>query len=196
MSRSPRLLLAAVAIGLVAVLTGSLTYATFSSSTSSPGNSFAAGTVIVADNDAGVAMLSLSSALPGTTDTGCIRVTYSGSLDANLRLYATVSGSLAPYLTLTVTRGTDAAPSFDSCGSFTPDVTNYVGAGAGVVYSGLLSAYPTSYAAGVVDPSSGLVETWTSGEARSYRLSISLNNNSAAQGLSATAAFSWEARNL
>jgi predicted ribosomally synthesized peptide with SipW-like signal peptide len=196
MARTPRLLLAAVVIGLVSVLTGSLTYATFSSSTASSGNSFAAGTVDVADNDAGVAMLSLSSAQPGATDTGCIRVTYSGSLDANLRLHATVSGSLAPYLTLTVTRGTDASPSFDSCASFTPDATDYVGAGAGVVYSGLLSAYPTSYAAGVVDPPSGPVETWTSGEARSYRLSISLNNDNAAQGLSATAAFSWEARNL
>lgn len=167
-----------------------------SSTTASGGNGFAAGTVNVGDNDGGTAMLTLSSAVPGATDTGCIRVTYSGSLDATVRLHATVSGTLAAYLSLTVTRGTDASPSFDSCAAFTADATDYQGAGPGVVYSGVLSAYPGSYAAGVVDPPTGPLETWTSGESRSYRLAITLNNDPAAQGLSATAAFRWEARNL
>ncbi len=179
-------LLAIAALALVPV----------SSMSANTGNGFAAGTVNLTDNDTGAAGLTLSSALPGTSDTSCIRVTYGGSLDAGLRMYANVSGSLAPYLTLKVTRGTDASPSFDSCGSFTPDATDYRGFGPGVVYSGPLSAYPASYDVGVVDPPTGPVETWSPGENRSYKLTVTLGDDPAAQGLSAGATFSWEARNL
>lgn len=196
MARGPRLLVAALALGLVAGLSGGLSYAALARATANAGNRFAAGTVHLGDNDVDVAALSLSSATPGASDTGCIRVTYDGSLDAAVRLYATVSGALAPYLTLTVTRGTESTPAFDSCSSFSADPTDYVGAGPGVVFSGLLSAFASSYATGVVDPPSGAAETWTSGEVHSYRLSISLNDDTAAQGLSATATFVWEARNL
>jgi hypothetical protein len=193
--RLRRVLAALVFLGLVCVVTTTI-FSALSSSTGSPGNLFSAGTVYLSDNDAGAALLSLSAAVPGATDTGCIRVTYGGSLDANVRLYATVSGALAPYLTLSVTRGTETAPSFDSCSTFTADPIDYRGVGPGVVYSGLLSAYPTGYATGLVDPPTGTVETWTTGESHSYRFTITLNDDNAAQGLSATSSFHWEARNL
>ncbi len=196
MGRGQKVLATVAVVALVMAVVGRLTYAAFSATTSNPGNSLAAGTVSLGDNDAGVAMLSLASANPGDSDTGCIRVTYTGSLDAGIRLYAAVSGSLAPYLDLTVTRGSDPSPSFDSCTSFVPDGTDYVGAGAGVVYSGPLSSYPTNYGAGVVDPPSGPAETWATSEAHSYRFTVSLGSDPAALGLSATAAFTWEARNL
>ena len=185
-----------VVLTLVALLAGRVTYAAFSSSTANPGNGFAAGTVSLGDDDAGVAILTLSSVLPGRADTGCIHVTYGGSLDASVRLYGTVSGALGPYLTLTVTRGTDGSPAFDSCNSFTPDSTDYRGAGPGVVYAGPLSAYPADYATAIPDPATGPVETWRPGEDRSYRFTVRLNNNAAAQGQTADATFTWEARNL
>ena len=125
----------------------------------------------------------------------CIKVTMSGSRDSTVRLYASVSGSLAPYVNVTVTRGTDASPSFSSCASFSADATDYLGSGAGVVYSGLLSAYPASYASGIVDPKAATPETWSQNESHSYRFAITLANNAAAQGLSASATFTWEARN-
>ena len=95
---------------------------------------------------------------------------------------------------LTVTRGTDSSPSFDSCANFTPDATNYVGAGNGVVYSGPLSSFPASYAAGIVDPTSGSPETWSQSEAHSYRFVVTLQDDNAAQGLTGNALFTWEAR--
>jgi hypothetical protein len=190
-----RLLLSLIAFGLIGLSTY-VVYAAFSATTANSGNSYAAGTVDLSDNDAGSAMLSFSSGLPGTSDTGCISITYSGTLDSNLRLYATVTGSLASYLTVTVTRGVDSAPSFDSCTNFTADATNYIGAGAGVIYSGLLSAYPSTYAAGIVDPVSGSPETWGQNESHSYKFEVTLNNDPAAVGLSSTATFTWEARNL
>lgn len=192
LSRRP---LASLAVLLaVGVVVGAGTYSAFSSSTESDGNSFAAGTVYISDNDAGAAMLSLTNAVPGDSDTSCVRVTYAGSLPATVRLYGSSSGALAPYLTLTVTRGTDAAPSFDSCTGFTADATNYIGAGAGVVYSGSLSAYPTA-GSPLIEPTAGTPETWTTSEVHSYRFVISLDNNLSAQGQSATAGFTWEARN-
>lgn len=184
-------LAAAAAIGAVV----SLTWSALFSATANPDSSFSTGTVDLSDNDAGASMLSLVNARPGDSDTGCIRVTYSGSLDATVRLHAAVSGSLAQYLDVTVTRGTDSSPSFDSCGSFAPDAANYTGAGPGVVYSGRLSAFPASYGAGIVDPVPGSPETWTASETHSYRVTVTLANDPAAQGLSASADFRWEARN-
>jgi hypothetical protein len=184
-----------VVLGLVAMCVATGTVAAFSAGTSNPGNSFAAGTVAIADNDAGAAVVALPSAVPGQSSTGCIAVTYSGSLAAGVRLYANLTGSLAPHLTLTVTRGTQAAPAFASCTGFAADATNYLGLGAGVVYSGTLAAFPTSYATGIVDPIPGSPESWTSGERHVYRFVVTLANTTAAQGLSQNATFTWEARN-
>ena len=125
-----------------------------------------------------------------------VLVTYSGSLASSVKLYATVTGGLPPYLTVTVTRGTDSSPSFDSCGSFAADSTDYVGAGAGVIYSGLLSAFPSSYATGIVDPPSGTTETWTTSEVHSYKFVVSLGSSLSGQGQTGSATFTWEARNL
>lgn len=191
-----RVLLALIVLGAMAAAAGAATWSAFSSTTGSSGNSFSAGTVLLTDNDAGAAMLTLSLARPGDSDTGCILVTYGGSLSANVRLYATVGGTLAPYLQVTITRGSDAAPSFDSCASFTPDATDFLGLGPGIVFSGTLSALPGSFGAGLLDPTAGLAETWTTGESHSYRIRVELLNDPAAENKSATATFNWEAGNL
>jgi hypothetical protein len=191
---SGKLLSVLALLGLVAALAGGPTFSAFSSTNGNAGNSYAAGTVLIGDNDAGSAMLGLSGAKPGDSDTSCISLTYTGTLDASVRVYGTITGSLAPYLTLTVTRGTGSS-GFDSCAGFTADTTNYTGNGPGVVYSGLLSGFPTSYASGLVDPA-GTPETWTTNESHSYEFVVSLNNDVAAQGQSSSASFTWEARNL
>ena len=195
MTRARKFLLTAIAIGLLGIAAGVATQAAFFGTTSNAGNIYGAGTVYITDNDSGTAMLSLSSSTPGASDTGCIDVTYQGSLSSTVRLYGTISGTLAQYLTLTVTRGTDSSPSFDSCTNFTADSTNYIGSGAGVIYSGPLSNYPGSYGAGIVDPTSGSPETWTTNESHSYKFVVTLGSDPAAQAQSATATFTWEAAN-
>jgi len=194
-SRSRRSVMTMLVIGVVGLVAGVGSYAVFTATTGNTGNSFASGTVAIEDNDSNSAMLSLANAKPGDADTSCIRIEYTGSLDSTVRLYGSVSGGLADYLTLTVTRGTDSSPSFDSCANFTADATNYIGAGNGVVYSGPLSAFPASYAAGIVDPTSGTPETWSENEAHSYRFVVTLEDDNAAQGLTGDASFIWEARN-
>jgi predicted ribosomally synthesized peptide with SipW-like signal peptide len=191
-----KVLFSILIVAIVAAVTGTGTYAAFSGTTSNPSNAFAAGTVALSDNDAGGSLLSLSNATPGNSSTGCIKITYSGSLNANVHLYGSATASLPTYLTLTVTRGTDSSPSFASCSNFTADATNYIGSGAGVIYSGNLSAFPSTYAGGVVDPTSGSPATWSTSDAHSYKFVVTVQNNAAAQGLSSTASFTWEARNV
>jgi hypothetical protein len=188
--RRPRHRVAALAAAAAAALTAGVAYGAFTAVASNAGNSISSATVAIGDNDGGSAMLALANATPGSSDTSCIRVTYTGSLSSSVRLYGTVTGALAPYLLLTITRGTDSAPSFDSCTNFTPDAANHIGAGPGVVWTGLLSTFPSTWAGGVADPA-----TWTTSEAHSYKFVVSPVDRDAAEGFSSTFAVSWEARN-
>jgi hypothetical protein len=184
-------LLALAAVGLAA--TG---YGAFVATAANAGNSFSAGSVGLSDNDAGTAMFtSLTSVRANDTAARCITVRAEGSLPAGVRLYGSVGGPLATFLTLTVTRGSDATPSFGSCASFVADATDYLGQGPGVVYAGPLSSFPSSWAAGIVDPSAGGgSETWTQNESHAYRFVLTAGSDTAAQGLGSTASFTWEAR--
>lgn len=193
--RKRSLLLPLAVLALAALVSETATYAMFNGKTANNSSTVASGTVVLSDNDAGGAVISLAGAMPGNSNTGCIAVTSTGSLASTVRLYATVTGTLAPYLTLTVTRGTIASPTFPSCTGFSADATNYLGSGAGVIYTGTLSAYPTTYASGIVDPKAATPETWTTNEVHVYQFAITLANNGAAQGLSSTATFRFEAQN-
>jgi hypothetical protein len=190
-SRVRKILLSVLVLGTIAAFAGVGTYSAFTATTTNTGNSFSTGTVVISDNDLDGVMLGLSSAKPSDSDTSCIRVSYTGSLASTVRLYSTRTGSLPQYLNLTITRGTGAT-AFDNCTGFTPDPVQYVGGEAnGVVYNGTLGSFPTAYASGLVDPDA----SWTNGEQPWYRFVVSVQDNNAAQGLTGTAAFTWEARN-
>jgi len=198
MSLARKLLASAVACGLAVVVAGAATWSSFAQTTANPSNSFSAGTVAISDNDAGTT-LSIPALSPGVSSSGCIKVTYTGSLASAVRMYASTTGALAQYLNLTITRGTQTSPTFPSCTGFSADSANYIGAGAGVMYSGTLSNLASSYtnfASGLVD-APGSPQSWSGGSAHSYMLTVSLPAGapSAAQGLSSTATFTWEAQN-
>jgi hypothetical protein len=168
-------------VGAIALASGG-TYSAFTSTTSNAGDSFSAGTVTITDDDAGVVMFNVSGMRPAdAARTRCIKVTYTGSLDAAVRVYASASsGGLEPYLNLTVESGTSSA-GFAGCAGFS----------GSTIYSGTLSAFPTTFAAGIADGG-----TWTTSSARAYRFTVSVQNNAAAQGRTGTATFTWEARNV
>ena len=174
------------------------TTAAFSANTSNANNTIATGTVAIGDNDGGASpVVTLSNARPGDTSSGCMKVTYTGSLSSSVRLYATVTGTgLGQYLDLKITRGSSSDP-FGVCTNFAADATNYIGQGNGVVYSGTLAAFPSTYSAGLVDPIAGPPESWTQNEAHTYKIQVTLQASAptAAQGLAANPTFIWEARN-
>jgi hypothetical protein len=193
MSRARRIVLSALVLGAGGLAAGAGTFSAFSATAGNPGNEFSAGTVALADDDAGAALVSLpANARPGDSSTRCINVSYTGTLPAQVRLYANVSGGLADHLTVTITRGSQGAPSFPSCTGFAADGADYGYGANGIVFQGKLSGLPASYASAIADPDG----SWTNGEARSYRYAVTVDDTPAAQGLSASATFRWEARNL
>jgi predicted ribosomally synthesized peptide with SipW-like signal peptide len=190
-----KLLITAVVLGLVGIVGGLGTWSAFSDTTANGANSFQSGSVTIEDDDSGSAMFSLTGMKPGDPAVSrCIDVTYTGSLDAQVRMYGTTGGTgLAQYLNVTVTRGEKSSP-FAGCGDFVADLTDYIGQGPGVVYSGTLDGFADSYAAGTVDPPSSGPETWTTGEDHAYRFEVSLVDDNNAQAKAATQTFTWEAR--
>jgi len=190
-----KLLITAVVLGLVGVVGGLGTWSAFSDTTENGSNSFQSGSVTIQDDDSDSAMFSLTGMKPGDPAvTRCIDVTYTGSLDATVRMYGTTGGTgLAQYLNVKVTRG-EKTSAFSGCGDFAPDSTDYIGQGAGVVYSGTLDGFADNYAGAAVDPVTGSPETWTAGEDHAYRFEVSLVDDNNAQAKTATQTFTWEAR--
>ena len=197
--RMRQVVLSMLVIASFGALAVGLTMAGFSDTAISSGNQFQSGTVDIDDNDNGVAILNLTNAGPGGWDEGCITLTSRGTLASSVRIYGTTTGTgLDAYATLTITRGTysSGSPSFDDCTNFQADGVQYVGGQAnGVIYNGTLQAFPDDYDAGLNDPYAASPESWTEGESHVYKIRVDIQDNDAAEGLDATQAIIWEARN-
>jgi hypothetical protein len=121
--------------------------------------------------DGGKAAFSLQNAKPGSSATGCLVLTYSGSDPALLRLYGkTVGTGFDRYLKLVVTRGS-------SCARFRRE---------SIVYDGTLRGFPD-------DRETAIRETWSPSESHAYRFHVSVRDDNAAQGLRARQTFTWTA---
>jgi hypothetical protein len=187
----------AAVLALCGLLASAATWSNLNSTATNPTNSFATGTVTIASNSSSSAVLSLTNAKPGAVSTGCIKVTYSGTLPATVKLYGAGGGTgLNQYLTLVVTRGTfSGTPAAGSCTGFTADTTNYISQGPGVMYSGTLANWPATAASAQADPTAASPESWTTAEAHGYQFQVTLGTNLAAQGLTGTETFTFEADN-
>src|SRR3954451_25159780 len=143
-----KLLLTVVVVGIAGSVIGSATFSAFSSTTSNGANASAAGTVLISDNDAGSVLYSVSNQAPNSPPVvKCIKVTYTGSLPADVHLYTgSTTATLDTYVNLTIEKGTvTGSPVFPGCGPFTPDAS-------GTIYNGTLAGFAGSkntYAGGV-----------------------------------------------
>jgi predicted ribosomally synthesized peptide with SipW-like signal peptide len=177
----------ALAIGLVA---SGATWSAFNASTSNAGNSFNTGTVSIVDNSNSTAMFTVTNMRPGSPVSRCIKVTYTGSLGAAVKLYGSNNaGGLETYLSLGVTRGTSTG-TFSDCTGFTADSTNYNGLGNGVLYSGAMTSFPATQPTGIADPTA----TWAQNEAHWYKFTVDVADDNNAENKNTTATFVWDAR--
>jgi hypothetical protein len=194
MKTTTKVLLTALCVGALGSLAAMGVFGAFSSTTTNAGNTITAGTVAIADNDAGAAMYSVTNAKPGESVSKCIKVTYTGSLDADVHIYTSSTiGALGQYVDLTITPGSQTTPTFPSC-------TGFVADSGGALYTGTLANFATtknSYANGVVDyPGTGT--KWAANESVVYQVTATLQSSApeAAQGATTGAhTFTWEARN-
>jgi hypothetical protein len=133
--------------------------------------------VSLVDDRGGTALFTSTGLRPGATETACVALAVTGSTRSTgeVTLSAEVTeDALAPYLFLTVERGTLGDPA--RCASFT-------GVSA---WSGTLAQLPRTAAA-------GLPTGWRPGDSASttYRVSVTVLDDPRAQGLRAAATFVW-----
>ncbi len=182
-------------IFLSALLVYQSSHAAFTATTTNPGNAWSTGSVVLSDSqggsssgNTGTAMFSVTGLKPGVTQTRCIDVTYSGSLAATVRLYAssvtsTANGSVGPYLNFKVEerQGTCAALG-------TIDATfDAVLAGAAGSFATAHTGHGNGF--GVFAP------TGASSQARAYVFTTSVKDDDAAQNKDITVTLAWEAQN-
>jgi len=190
MSKSKKVLRTMLAAGVLCALAALATFSAFSSQTDNPGNNVTAGSVTLTDNDGGTAAYVMSNAKPGDSSTPfCIRVAYSGSLDADVKIYTTATvGALAPYVNLKIESGSQATPN-TNCSGFAADST---------LFNTTLNTFPTSYASGVLDSGPAAATKWVNGDAVVYRVTATLSAaapDSAQAATTGSHTIRFEARN-
>jgi Camelysin metallo-endopeptidase len=191
--RRDKVLASALVVGVLGGVTALGIFGQFSATTQNSGNEISTGTVALSDNDAGQAMFNITDAQPGDSWVRCIRVSYSGSLPAEVRTYLqSTPGPLTPYLSLKYEKGTQATSTFPDCTGFTPD------SGNGTIYEGpISSALFGNWDSGLaVVP--GSQSAWNQGDSVVLRVTLGLSEETpnATQGATTgSATVVWEARN-
>ena len=175
---------------LVALLVVTSSKAAFVAQNENTTNTVTAAAIDLGDNDSGGAMFNSTGLMPGTSVQRCIDVTYTGNIDPLLvRIYATAppTGTLGTYLNLTVDVGDDTTDAFGSC-------TNFGAVGGSTnVYTGTLAGFAAAHP----DYANGRSTTWDptgTGQTKTFRFTVSVQDNPSAEGLTSTFGFSWETR--
>jgi hypothetical protein len=182
-----------VAVLLAAGTVWQASYAAFSADTRNSGNAWSSGTIALTDDDAGSARFTVSSLVPGQTDTQCIKVTSTGTNFGPVKMYtlnAVNTTGLMEHLKMTIKQG--AGGTFASCTGFvaTDTLVN------GVMLSTMSSTY-TSYANGV-----GNWTTASSPESRVFQITYLFDSTGmtqeqldALQGTHTGIDLEWEIQN-
>ncbi len=190
MSLTKKLLSTLVVVGVAGSLVAFASFSAFSSQTTNSGNTFAAGTVVIGDNDAGAAMYSLTNQSPDITVKRCIRVTYTGTLASTVKLYASQApGAGANDVNLVIRQVTGTLPAFPACTGLLDGA---------VVYTGTLGAFATartSFANGLAVNDQLASAVWDNTDAVIYQFELTVPSTSPQGTTTGTHAFQWESQN-
>lgn len=188
MNRNKKLLMTALVVGLAAAVGGFGVFAAFSGTTANPNNSFAAGTVAIEDNDGGTALFSNAvKQKPGDYDR-CINVTYTGSLDATVKLYTSAITGTGSDLNVSVWKGSGATAA--DCTGFTAD--------GGALFNNTLANFASSHSsfANGLAVNPGAATKWVTNDVLSFRFRITVPDANSAQGKVVDPfTLTWEAQN-
>jgi hypothetical protein len=193
-SRKRKLFVTSAVLAVMAGAAVFVTSAAFTATTSNPGNRIESGSVAVSDSDGttGVLYNALDRA-PGAAAgpvAKCLRVTYTGSLASELKLYSSAIAGGSNFR-LTVERGSGiTTPGSDmNCTGFTASST---------AFDDTLDNFPTTYLAGVDGKAGGAA--WATSDAVDYKFTVyvvddSTPNAHTSKVDSGSHSFTWEARN-
>lgn len=162
------------------------TNAAFTASTSNDASSWAVGSVSLTEDGSGSALFNATNLKPGESGTPkCIVVSYTGTLEAAVRLYVSDTDDddgIAQYVDIRIEEGTGGT--WGSCTGFSPSST---------LHDGPLSTFSAAH-----NVHGNGASSWTPNGAatRSFRFTYTLSGSTpdAAQGKSTSATFTWEAQ--
>lgn len=187
-----KLLLTLAVLGVVAGLMTVGVFAAFTATTTNTNNKIDSGTVKIDQHTGATTLYSRTGQKPGDTYSACVRVTYSGSLAASVRLYVSSGITNGTLYNLKVERGSGiTTPAADmNCTGF---------AASSVAYDGQLGSFPTSYLAPGTDGKAAAA-AWATNDAVDYRFTITQNDDTTANAHTSVTGsglhtFTWEARN-
>lgn len=167
---------AAVAALLIATLVVNRSSDALTADGTAAGASLSSGTIALVDDDQGRSLFDLGAMAPGRPVLRCLELVYDGTiLPVDLSMRAVTSGPLTSFLDVSVEEGSGG--SFEDCDGFRPTRPIFAGTLAELTDSEWL-------------PLGRLVNT---GETRTYRIRIELQDTDAALGQAARAEFLWEA---
>lgn len=190
--RRRKILLTLLLLGCVGSVAGVGMWSAFTATTTNTGNSYASGTVIISQHAGATTLYDGSDKGPGSNGTtvACVRVTYTGTLPATVKLYSSaVTNGTAFNLEVERGSGLTSPDNTMNCTGFTS---------SSVAFNGTLDTFPTTYAAGIDGKASGAA--WSQNDSVDYRFTISVVDdttpNDRTSALSTgTHSFTWEARN-
>lgn len=182
---SPPAVVAALALVVSAVVSWQASSALFVATTANGPQSFSTGSVALSDNDLGVALFNVTNMKPGATGQQCIKLSYTGTLAAAIKVYGTglsATNALDSWLNIQIEEGSTSATTFPTCTGFSA---------SGTIFNSTLNNLGTSFASGV--------GTWApSGSAsKDYRITYTLSAAApnSTQSSTASVTFTWEAQN-
>ena len=146
------------------------------------GSSTSSDPVTLTDDDGAMAMFTATNVGGGEVMSRCLQVTDDSTGPNDLRMYAALTDSgLAPYLHLLVAAGSGGV--YGDCSGFS----------GSTLYTGTLGGFAAAH----TDFASGLaVPAALSTAPISFRFTVTVGDEAAAQGKSAVADFWWEAQTL
>ena len=167
---------AAVAALLIATLVVSRSDDALTAEGTTAASAISSGTISLADDDQGRSLFDLGAMAPGRPVTRCLEVVYDGTiLPVALSMRSESAGALTSFLDVSIEEGTGGT--FEDCGGFRATRPVFAGTLAELTDTGWL-------------PLGRMVN---SGETRTYRVRIELQDTADALGQTARAEFLWEA---
>ena len=190
-SRRRKVLLTLGVVAIVAGLSVFGVFAAFTATTANTGNQITSGTVKIDQHSGATTLYSLTNQKPGDATSACVRVNYTGSLAAAVKLYVSSGITNGSDYNLKVERGSGlTGPAADmNCSGFTASST---------AYDGALGSFGTTYAGGYDGKAGGAA--WAANDAVDYKFTITQNDDTTANAhttakSSGSHTFTWEARN-
>ena len=123
----------------------------------------------------GSAPMRIPNGAPGDRAASTTTIEVRGGDPAEVRLFGSVTGALAPFLGVTIHRGTGEGD------AFRPDP-------GGTIFDGTLAELPADWSRAIG------TGTWSPGERHTFRIVVTVLDRPAAAGTRSRATFRWEAR--